>query len=272
MNVNDKIKESFGQIQAERKLRDRTKAAIKQKTRGYTTTRERKTKWIVSTAACFMILLFGGYWFYLIPITQISIDVNPSIELGVNRVDKVVSVKAYNEEGQNLVDAFDIKFMDYRKAVNQILENKEIEVLLSGDAVMTIAVVGSDEETSSKVLSGVEECTRKQKHTHCYSLHSEEVESAHEMGFSYGKYKAFLELKELDPNITSEEVQEMTMREIQDLIDTLSEDEEENGQKNENITEENIGYGHHNAEHESEHGDEHGQNRVRGGNRWKSNE
>lgn len=45
---------------------------------------------------------------------------------------------------------------------------------------------------------------------------------AHEAGLSYGKYMAYLELKELDPDIAPEDVQGMTMREIRDRIGQLS--------------------------------------------------
>ncbi len=50
----------------------------------------------------------------------------------------------------------------------------------------------------------------------------EEVEEAHDVGLSYGKYKAYLKIKSLDPDITLEQVQEMTMKEIHDLIHSLS--------------------------------------------------
>lgn len=39
---------------------------------------------------------------------------------------------------------------------------------------------------------------------------------------SCGKYRAFLELQLLDPDITPEAVQNMTMREIRELINSLS--------------------------------------------------
>ena len=46
------------------------------------------------------------------------------------------------------------------------------------------------------------------------------------MGLSYGKYRMFQEIQALDPEITAEEVQGMTMRELQDLWDRLTAGEE----------------------------------------------
>lgn len=83
-------------------------------------------------------------------------------------------------------------------------------------------------DQSSKVLSDIQSCTRERKNTYCYSARSKDVESAHELGLSYGKYKAFLELQSLNPDITVSDIQNMTMREIKDLTDKLSAKENNN--------------------------------------------
>lgn len=54
---------------------------------------------------------------------------------------------------------------------------------------------------------------------YCYYARSDEVREAHELGLSYGKYRAYCEYRALDPSITVEEVQRMTMRELRDAID-----------------------------------------------------
>ena len=57
---------------------------------------------------------------------------------------------------------------------------------------------------------------------HCYHADEEEITAAHEEGLSCGKYRAYLELKKLDPDVTVDEVRGMTMREIRERIETLS--------------------------------------------------
>ena len=98
--------------------------------------------------------------------------------------------------------------------------------LLSNDEIMAITVIKSDGVQSARILSDLEFCTSEHQNTYCYFADSKEVEVAHELGFSCGKYRAFLELQELNPDITSEEIQGMTMREIHDLINALSPDNE----------------------------------------------
>lgn len=225
MIMNKAFKELFGAIQAEEELKDRTRAFLAEKTRGYTGMRRYRV--YVATCACMLLMLFGGRLLYFTSTAQISIDINPSIELEINRFNRVISVNGFNEDGQELSNALDIKNRNYTEAIDQIINCDSIATMLSGDEVMTITVIGSNGQQSAQILSDVEMCTAKQSNTYCYFALSEEVAAAHETGLSCGKYRAFLELQLLDPEITSETVQGMTMREIRDLIRRLSGDGED---------------------------------------------
>ena len=150
---------------------------------------------------------------YFTPTVEISMDINPSIELAVNRFDRVISVEGWNNDGKELASSLDVWNLEYSEAVNQILENEEVAALLSNDGIMTVAVVGENETQTAQILSGVQSCTAGEKNVYCYSASLEEVETD-ELGLSYGKYRAFLEVQELDPSITTEEVRNMSMREI----------------------------------------------------------
>lgn len=220
--MNDQLWEAFDSVRAEEALKNRTKAYIAEKTRGYTRARPVGYRNLVTAAACLLIVLVGGHWLYFTPTAEISIDINPSIELGINRFDKVVTVDGYNDDGRALAETLNLKYTDYNEAVNQILENETVADALSGDAVMTIAVIGGEDTQTSRILANLEECTAGQQNTYCYCAHTEDAEAAHDLGLSYGKYQAYLEVKALDPSITPEEIQNMTMREIWDLIDALS--------------------------------------------------
>lgn len=241
-DVNDELRKMFGHIRAEEDLKDRTRTFLAERTQGYTGMKRgvRRYPLYVAACACLLLLLFGGYQLYFTPIAQISIDVNPSIELSVNWFDRVVSVTGRNEDGRALSHALDVKNKPYTDAIEQILENETITALLTDGEIVAITVTGSDERQSARMLSAVEACTAGHRNAHCYSALPEETDAAHEMGMSCGKYKAFLELQRLDPNVTPEAVQGMTMREIQDLIDRLT---PEGG--NVPATDNGLGNGHH---------------------------
>lgn len=224
--MNEKLKEAFGQIKAEKELKSKTKDFIFQRTKGYTRGKIVNYKRLSAAFVCMAFLLMGGYWLYFAPTVQISIDINPSMELGVNRFNRVISIESYNDDGQELISDLDLKFMNYSEAVNQIMESENITSLLSNNEIMTIAVIGTGDAQSEEIFSNMQSCTAGRNNAYCYYAHSEEVEEAHEAGLSYGKYRAFLEVQALDPGITVDEIQDMTMREIRDLIDELSDGQE----------------------------------------------
>lgn len=223
MNMNDRIKKAFNQVWADEDLKNKTKAYLAQKTRGYARA-ARRSPWLYAAAvcACLLFLLIGVPLLYFTPTSVISIDINPSLELNVNRFDRVISVNALNADGQNLAAAFNLKNRNYRNALELILENQNVIALLAGDEILAITVTGSDETQSVRIFSDLESYTAEHSNIHCYHTSTAEVAGAHESGLSCGKYRAYLELKNLDPDITPEAVQNMTMREIQDLIYSLS--------------------------------------------------
>lgn len=224
MIMNRACKEIFGPIRAEEPLKARTRAFLAEKTRGYARAGAENARRRVRAAACacVLLLLLGGRWLYFTPTAEISIDINPSIELSVNRFDRVLFVNGLNEDGQELSSRLDVKFKPYAEAVEQILNDDGVAALLSGDEIMTITVVGSSGRQSASILSGVETCAAGRRNVDCYAALPEEAAAAHETGLSCGKYRAFLELRLLDPAITPEAVQNMTMREIRERIDRLS--------------------------------------------------
>lgn len=220
--MNDRFKEIFSQIRAEEELKNRTRIFLAGKTRGYTRAEAKKRRYPLYAAACLLCMLLGGRWLYFTPMAEISIDINPSIELSVNRFDQVISVNDLNEDGQALAQGLDVKYRTYTVAIEKILNHDRIAALLSNDEVMAITVSSPDELRSAKILSEVEACTAEHRNTYCYFALPEDAAAAHEVGLSCGKYKAFLELRRLDPNITPETVREMTMREIWELMGRLS--------------------------------------------------
>lgn len=231
--MDTKLKAAFSQIRAEEELKDSTRAFLAEKTQGYTGKAKKKRRGfaLAACAACLLLLLLGGSWFYLTPTATISIDINPSVELGVNRFDRVVSVTGFNEDGRKLTETLEIRFKNYADAVELILNSDKIENLLARGELMEITVTGPDEDRSAQILSGVETCTAGRENTCCHAAQPEEVASAHEAGLSCGKYRAFLEAQELDPDLQPEAVQGMTMKEIRELIARLS-DERESSEQN----------------------------------------
>ena len=222
--MKDKLKAALDQVQADQTLKENTMAFLAQKTQGFTDRPKQRAgtvRRLVPAAACLVLVVLGGNWLYFTPTATISVDINPSLELHVNRFDKVLSAQVFNEDGQALAETLDLSFANYTDVVDELLATDQVTTLLSDNAVLTITVVGSSDSQSARLLSGVETCTAGQENAYCYCAHGEDMEAAHDAGLSYGKYQAFLALQALDPSVTAEEVQGMTMREIRDRIAAL---------------------------------------------------
>ncbi len=225
--MNERIKSAFEAVYADETLRRETeKRVVHSLNEGAREKRFARRRIMVAFAACLLMIFVGwsGYRLYFIPQISISIDINPSMELGINRFDKVISVRGYNEDGQELANSLELRFMDYDEAIKEILGNPDIATLLSKDEIVTIAVVGTDQKRCEEMLASVRACTADQENAYCYAANRQQLEQAHELGLSYGKYRAFQQLRALDPSITKDDVGKMTMREIRDRIAELSSD------------------------------------------------
>ena len=221
--MNEKWKSAFDQIHAEEALKTHTKEYLSKKIYSRSAAPRPVFRRAAALAAGLVLLFFiGGSWVFMTPTAYISIDINPSLELGINRFDRIVSVEGYNEDGDDLAESLDITFMNYSDALDEILSSGSIEDYLSGDALMSLTVAGDNATQYTEILDTVETCADSHENIHCHSGDTEEMHEAHDAGVSFGKYRAYLILHDLDPSISLDNIRSMTMREIYNLIDTYS--------------------------------------------------
>ena len=219
MDEKEKLKASLDQIHAEESLKTSTKKYLFEKVYFKEKKRSSPLRKFAAAAVCSLaVFIGGGSWLFFTPTAFISVDVNPSLELGINRFDRIVSVTGYNEDGRALARDLHIKYMDYTDALETLMEDQNMEVYLADNADVVLTVAGDNAAKSSEILDNVESCMSEHQNVYCHSGNSEEVHHAHDAGLSFGKYQAWQVLQDLDPDITLEEVQDMTMSEIRDLI------------------------------------------------------
>ncbi len=78
-------------------------------------------KTVTAIAACFLICVMSFMTLYMRADAAIYLDVNPSIELQINRFDRVVSAQASNADGQAVLAGMNLKNTDVDVALNAIL-------------------------------------------------------------------------------------------------------------------------------------------------------
>ena len=93
------------------------------------TTEKKKKAWLrplIAAAACLCLLLGGGFGLksyrvnHMVDAT-VSLDVNPSVELQVNQKERVLNVKALNEDGRIIVGDMDFSGSSLDVAVNALI-------------------------------------------------------------------------------------------------------------------------------------------------------
>lgn len=218
--MKDEIRQAFDAIHAPEELKADTKRALRARLHRHSAALPRTGALrVCAAAACVLALLvLGGYRFYFTPTSIISIDINPSLELTVNRFDRVIDAEGYNEDGVALADSLHLLNLPYQQAVDRVLESETVTDCLARQELLSIAVTQGDPGQGREILDYVSACTAGNPNAMCYGMGAEDAEQAHALGLSCGKYRAYLELQAQGIELAPEQVAEMTMRQIQALL------------------------------------------------------
>ncbi len=81
---------------------------------------------VLSAAAAAVVLITGGLFGANLAAAQrvesvVTLDVNPSIQMDVNRSEKVLSAHAVNQDGQQILDGMDLRGASLEVAVNALI-------------------------------------------------------------------------------------------------------------------------------------------------------
>lgn len=217
-SLDERIREAFSQIRAEDALKRSTSEFIaseleKRKAREKSG-RAGALKAALCAAAALVVIFFGGY-LYFNPVSYISLDVNPSIELELNVFDIVVSATGYNDDGELLAGEVNLKNKKYTDAIEELLESGEISELIESGEELVFTVVSDDDV---EIAEGIRSCGGyEESNATCESASYELREEARSAGLSMGKYREYLRISKYDAEITPEECNGMTMRELREL-------------------------------------------------------
>ena len=232
--MEHEIRQAFQAVRAEEGLKERTWQAVQRARRKKAGGRGRMAR--LAAACCCLALLAGGWGIYVTPTSAISFDMDPSLELEINRFDRVVSVSGYGREGETLARSLDVLHMGYRQAVEEILGCDAVGRCLEGDGQLSVSVVGFSGSQGAEVLDYVTQCTAGMGGVRCRQAEAEQLSQARQLGLPYGKYQAYLELVERDVAITPQQAGEMTMRQLRALLAEAGQERTAQGQN---------GQGHH---------------------------
>lgn len=216
----NEIRDAFENIHADARLKEAIKQFLEEK---YEERQGRRRPVFKRAAAVFCVLLVllagvGGYSWIQAPAAYMSIDVNPSIELVLNRFDNVISAEAYNAEGEEILESLSLKGKKYTGAIDAIMESGRMKKYLTEESEL-VFTIAADSDKGNELKAGVEYCSSHMGHaSESISVDKEIVSEAHDHGCSLGKYYAYLQLSQYDDSVTIDDCRDMSMSKIHGLI------------------------------------------------------
>jgi len=176
------------------------------------------------------ILVLQLFIYPQMTVAYVTVDINPSIELGINKYDKVTTVQGLNQEGVNLLNKIELKKLPVDEALEIVTEEAIKENYINIEKENTVIISYSNQkpvkdkspspnpnntETKPKLAKGeileskvMEVIERNQQTAVVELVHaSGKVRSeANELGISTGKYTLILEAWEEGLELSPESI------------------------------------------------------------------
>lgn len=242
----ERIRDYFDRVKADDELKEKTKSYIREmitleneksgdfpgnqyRARDRKYTLKRLSIAVFPIAAC-LVILIGGYTYYKTPVNYVSLDINPSVELGLNHFDRVVEAEGINADGNSLLDGIDVMNMSVDDAIKRLVSEAQAKDYINpdGSTVIAITAFSSQEEAAVKLSSQMAETLRTMMaggalHVVIYTDNAgmQMRTEAREHGFSPGKYKLITMLQSLDPDIETEQYRNMGMTDLLEKANEL---------------------------------------------------
>lgn len=194
--------------------------------------KERKVNWtrrITASAAALALIIglgagFGVYRANRAVAATVSLDVNPSVELTVNRKDRILSVNANNEDGKTILGDMDLTGSNLEVAVNAIvgsmvrngylneLANSVLVSVDSADAAVGAALQEKLAQEISVILEGDSFSGAVISQT--VEKNDELNNQAQEYHISLGKANLIQQIVSQDSRYTFEELADRSINEL----------------------------------------------------------
>ena len=146
----------------------------------------------------------------------VGIDVNPSVELTLNRFDIVVGTHALNDDGQQALDEASCMWRTFDDAARDL--DGAMRTIAGEDAVVEVSIDCDNESHYAALAAQINNYFGCNGEAHCNRTSAEERQAAHDSGMGVAKYRAYQALQEAGVDISAEKCASMSMRELRDLL------------------------------------------------------
>ena len=235
--MNNYIKSALSQIKAEDELILKTEKSIRnileQQKKRTTLFSIKKLAFVACAVILVLGMSIGGYAIYKTPVSYLSIDINPSVELGVNVFNNVVFAMSYNNDGKTILKGQNIVNSNVKDAVNKLVESASKKGFIASDGSTIVSVTSetNNASTASNLASdakqGVNDAIKATGTTAVVyndNIALDRRDAARRLDISPGKLNLIQKLQSLDPKITVDEYKDAKVTDIMDKVVALQKD------------------------------------------------
>lgn len=180
---------------------------------------QRKFTAVSAAAAMFVMLMSAGVWAYTTPYYYVSLDVNPSVMMEVNRFERVIGMEAANEDAKEVLEGLDFNNKDVKEAISTAVARIAEAGYLDGEDGQVIIASSSKntdkaERLAGKLKGAVEEEIAEngeQAEVAAGAMGYEMVQQAKDLGITPGKLNIITNLLGVD--LEDENIDEATKEE-----------------------------------------------------------
>ncbi len=187
--------------------------------------------WAASAAAA-VVLCTVSVWAYASPYAYVSLDVNPSIEYSVNRFNRVLSARAVNEDGSEILNGLALNNKSIEDAVRETVRKIAQAGYFSGEEPggVVVAAASGDEQAAEELADEIKDAvditaqeTGADVEVECESVGLERVLQAKELGVTPGKLNLVEKLKASAEDPDSIDINEWLHKPVKDIMKATKE-------------------------------------------------
>lgn len=176
------------------------------------------------SAAFFILFLGTAAYLWATPVQYINIDINPSVELMINRLDRIIKVNSLNDDGKKLVEKISVNARHYEAGVIEVINAARNLGYLEDENDILISISSSDmkliEKTQEKIKEKVDDKIA------ILTFDTETYRASVEKGLSPGKSDIINKVIETDTSLSREELAAVQVKDLMAKINDIRSTEE----------------------------------------------
>lgn len=187
----------------------------------------------VAVAAIVLVILVLSYFqpFYSsIPYMYVDIDINPSLELGLDKSNKIVKYQSLNSDAETLIDKLILDGLNLEEGLKRVLEKSSKHgfiTLEKGNVVLISACVNPDIEDKRTADKNIEILLNSITHMDLTTYNSnvkvikatpEDRKAAKEINISMGRYKLYKKAQDSKIKLSLEQAKNNKVSDILEKV------------------------------------------------------